>query len=547
MCNDEENALSGDFRISPELVDLLNEPQRNFLDMMLCHKVSIVWGPPGTGKSMSLAALFRQLLTTSDEKFVGTAMANVAVDALLHSCVQLWSRFAKDGSSPPVARIFSEAQIESQWKAGEYDTLSNEFRELSNGSSLRNAHSKPVIIDIDQLRFKKASRAPERWSKYLEGRRQLKECGIIVTKDAYEGYIEQAKVLTADIVDNDIRGVFCTVAGCQTPALYQADPSDGKIKRSFKATTIVNDEASTSLRPHVMLLAMTFLHAKRLVLAGDFKQLSALLLTAPAKKWWSPSFLQKLKEHRRWPYTLLDIQYRMHDALYDHLIAYVYKTPIRSHYATTNPSVELQKLLASMPLRVSTTRNSWELNSFMHFIDIRGEQITKPGGSSSNVAEVEYISALVKVLVQSGRSKKSICVMTGYADQTKLLQRTANNDGWNDIKRLVTFDSSQGSECNYIIISMVATQGHCSFMAKLQRACVLSSRQKEGIFFVGDAGHWFSPTSTGYNLLHKMLVRMRDQCKDAGRPSFIVRAEDRMEEKEEGEVLDVEAKKSYRF
>lgn len=34
--------------------------------------------------------------------------------------------------------------------------------------------------------------------------------------------------------------------------------------------------------------------------------------------------------------------------------------------------------------------------------------------------------------------------MTGYRGQKKLLGRVANENGWDDVKRILTIDSSQG-------------------------------------------------------------------------------------------------------
>ena len=130
MCDEAENTLPGSIQVSGDVLDLLNEPQQRALQMILGRKVSIVWGPPGTGKSTTLAALVLHLLTRTEEKFVGTAMANVAVDALMDSCVKIWKRqHAKDGIAPPFVRVYSEAMIESQWQADDRNTLSNEFRE----------------------------------------------------------------------------------------------------------------------------------------------------------------------------------------------------------------------------------------------------------------------------------------------------------------------------------------------------------------------------------------------------------------------------------
>lgn len=128
MCDEEENLLPGAPEISSEIHNIINEPQRLSIESMLSHRTSIVWGPPGTGKSTSLAALIRLLLTDTDEKIVGTAMANVAVDSLLESCHKLWCRIAEGHSSAPFARIFSEAQIEAQWQASDYTTLNGQYR-----------------------------------------------------------------------------------------------------------------------------------------------------------------------------------------------------------------------------------------------------------------------------------------------------------------------------------------------------------------------------------------------------------------------------------
>lgn len=500
---EEENQLSGEsLPISREILDILNEAQNKGLEMMLGHMISIAWGPPGTGKSLLLACLARLLLTKSDEKFVGTAMANVAVDSLMDACIKLWRR-TEPNVPPPFARVYSEAQIESQWLAGDHDFLSGEFH-------------------LDQLRFKRAQQNPARWDAYLAGRREMQEYGRMMYEEPYKAYNKQAKLLSAEVLDKDVRGVFCTVSNCQTPALYQED-GEGDVKRVFKATTIVADEAGTVLRPHLMLLLMTFVYAKRLVLAGDHKQLPALLLSELGKSWWSKSYLRDIMKNG-WPVTLLDIQYRMHDALYAHLVALIYKKPIRSAYSTDNPSSFLNGLLDIMPLRVDTSSETFELKSFMHFIDVRGEQQTRPGGSSSNPAEVELIDALVKSLILNGQPRKSICVMTGYQDQLKLLQRTSNEQGWGDIAKVLTIDSSQGAEYKILIISLVSTRGLAGFMNQPERACVMTSRQGEALFCVGNGDYWFKRKHDGFNMLHKILVHMRNACEEAKRPSFIVRS-----------------------
>ena len=134
---------------------------------------------------------------------------------------------------------------------------------------------------------------------------------------------------------------------------------------------------------------------------------------------------------REFPWLQLNVQHRMHDELYAHLIACVYKSDIDSRYSTNNPSPFLQNLLAH-PTQVIAGSNYYELRSFLHFIDVEhGKQESEEGASSWNTLEVNAVDALVKALIERpGIEKGSIGVLTGYRAQKKLLRRKARDNGW---------------------------------------------------------------------------------------------------------------------
>ncbi len=125
---------------------------------------------------------------------------------------------------------------------------------------------------------------------------------------------------------------------------------------------------------------------------------------------------------REFPWLQLNVQHRMHDELYAHLIACVYKSDIDSRYSTNNPSPFLQNLLAH-PTQVIAGSNYYELRSFLHFIDVEhGKQESEEGASSWNTLEVNAVDALVKALIERpGIEKGDIGVLTGYRAQKKLL------------------------------------------------------------------------------------------------------------------------------
>jgi len=197
---------------------------------------------------------------------------DVAVDSLLDSCVKMWHEL--DPNTPaPFARVYSAGQIKAQWSAGDLSTLEHPYH-------------------IDQLRHQLASQNREAYASYLRGREELKEHGNIADEEVHKAYSKQCKSMNKYILGTSVRVVFCTVASCQTPALYEEDPANGDLKWYFKATTIIVDEAGTIERPFLMMLCVAFPDSQRLVLAGDPFQLPAFKLSETTKTYWPKCYLE---------------------------------------------------------------------------------------------------------------------------------------------------------------------------------------------------------------------------------------------------------------
>lgn len=429
------------------------------------------------------------------------------MDALLATCIKLWKEFDPHGI-PPFARVFSESQIMTQWASGDHDAIQDDYH-------------------IDQIRYREASTGSTAYPGYLAGREELRSFGSFNSEDRYKAYKKDLKELNK-VVMTKIRAVFCTVTACQISLLYDEDPVDGRIKSTYGATSIVIDEAGVMLRPQVLIPIMTFKSARRLILAGDPMQLTALILARKSQRWWHQSYLQQLI-NRKWTWTFLDVQYRMHDVVYDHLVKVIYQKSISSIYKTSSPSPYLQRLQAVLPLRFDSSRDTYSVNSFMHFVDVpEGIRSTKEGGGSSwNEMEVEVVSGLVEALIEAGIDRRTVAVLTGYAEQKRLLELKAEERQWAGIKQIATIDASQGDQCEVcsvtmslemtqlitmrlqiVILSLVTTDKTgwsfpeaslivtnvtftpAGFMGKRSRACVGTSRQKEAIYIVGNAKFW---------------------------------------------------------
>lgn len=111
------------------------------------------------------------------------------------------------------------------------------------------------------------------------------------------------------------------------------------------------------------------------------------------------------------------------------------------------------------PIRATTSDgDSYLLNSFLHFVNVDGQQEKKHNGSSKNVKEALAIDAMVRALIARGVERKKIGVMTGYKAQRLELKRLAKANGWGDIKIICTVDASQGGQMEFLFFSLVTTE-----------------------------------------------------------------------------------------
>ena len=111
---------------------------------------------------------------------------------------------------------------------------------------------------------------------------------------------------------------------------------------------------------------------------------------------------------RKFPKVILGKQYRMHDCLYTATAAVIYKIRIIADKLTSNPSAFRRRLLAS-PIIVNAPQASYELGSFLHFLDVsHGVQELSDGSSSFNQAEVEVVNSLVLSLLGRGVAKHEV-------------------------------------------------------------------------------------------------------------------------------------------
>lgn len=104
-CNQEANKLATQVELPQSLKDTVSVSQLRAVETILGRKICVTWGAPGTGKSRVLSEAMLWLLENTEEYMVGTAVANVVVNALLRKVVDVYRSRHLEGDIP-IARVY---------------------------------------------------------------------------------------------------------------------------------------------------------------------------------------------------------------------------------------------------------------------------------------------------------------------------------------------------------------------------------------------------------------------------------------------------------
>ncbi|MEZ4942327.1 MAG: AAA domain-containing protein [Saprospiraceae bacterium] len=250
--------------------------------------VTIVHGPPGTGKTTTLVAAITQLVETENTLLV-TAPSNTAADLLTE-------RLAKQGLS--VVRIGNISRVDDSVLEHTVDALLAAHPEAKN---IKKVKIEAAEYRRQARRFKRTFDANARRERgHLK--QQAREL------DAWARTLEDR--LVDEILDG-AQAIVCTLVGAAHPLLD---------KRTFR--TCVIDEAAQALEPACWI---PIAKCSRLVLAGDPFQLPPTVKDPDAaRKGLSTTLIERCIDSLPDQVRLLTVQYRMHRVIMDFSNQYFY-------------------------------------------------------------------------------------------------------------------------------------------------------------------------------------------------------------------------------
>lgn len=387
----------------------LDESQKKAFDAALDKDITFIWGPPGTGKSYTLAAIIYALYELGEDRTAVCCLSNVAVDQLLCKVLDIIEENKiklKPGNIYRAGRTIDRRVITTDY------LFPND--EITDG--LRS----------------KIKQNFERIQRLKDRKREMSEESIAL-KAENKDLREELKNRTEFLVKSS-RVVFSTISNFTLSTnLFESEFDD-----------LIVDEASMLALPS--LIALGHKISKRLIMVGDFQQLSPIAIIPKQElrdsvfemaginiKSTSHPALHQLLNQRRSNEKIVDV---INGVFYNGKLI----PKIKGESNVINSAPYEGKVIALLKVRDGAVR------------------FTR-GGTRQNKAFAESIIQLLDKFKEDKSADYSIGIITPYKGQVALIKALKYERKYPESfeKRITvgTIHTFQGSECDVIIYDMV--------------------------------------------------------------------------------------------
>ena len=391
----------------------LNAGQVAALDLVGNNDITFVWGPPGTGKTQTMAAIAHAAYAAS-KRLLMVAHANVAVDNLL-------------------ARVVDQFQGDPDF--------------FAQGKLLRYGKTIAPPIKARFGNFYEATQVLGRRDNHLQ---QLHLAGSL---SALELRRAQGLLETNLVADSAI------VVTTLTQTYIKAD--------LFLSNYdwLVIDEGSVANLPQSLWIAS--LAREKLIISGDFRQLPPVVQSREAEKWlaldpFESSGIRSAVDDLTQPKETLAVlseQYRMAPDIC---------TVVNAVSYAAHPLITAQSVLDRADDHFPFGEGA------LFYIDTSSLVAQRPRNSAqnrSNLLHQDLIRGLAFRLRQSGylgsfeEQLRSLGVISPYRSQARDLRKILNKDarfggvGWKGMASVDTAHRFQGSEVDVVILDLTDGPG----------------------------------------------------------------------------------------
>lgn len=415
----------------------LNESQEQAVNEVLRAKdVAVVHGPPGTGKTTTLVEAIYETLRRESQVLV-CAQSNMAVDWISERLVD---------HGLHVLRIGNPTRVNDKMLGFTYERRFADHPDYPQLWSIRKA--------IRELQAQKGK----------SGNVQKK---INSLKDR----ATELELRIKEQLFGEARVIACTLTG-----------SASKVLNGMKFSTLFIDEAAQALEAACWIAIRK---AGRVILAGDHQQLPPTIkCVEAARQGLDCTLMQTLVQRHPECVTLLQVQYRMNQAIMHFSSEWFYQGRVQSH-----PSVEQRSILDfDHPIVWINTEG---LDGNEEFVGETFGRINKSEARLSIQQLKDYITKIGRERVLG--EHMDIGLISPYKAQVQYIRQCLRADAFfKPYRHLIsvnTVDGFQGQERDIILISLVRAneQGEIGFLRDLRRMNVAMTRARMKLIILGNA------------------------------------------------------------
>ena len=459
---------AGRFSFEPMKFPWLNPTQERAVNEVLWAKdVTIVHGPPGTGKTTTLVEAINETLMRESQVLV-CAQSNMAVDWISEKLVDRGIN---------VLRIGNPTRVNDKMLGFTYER-----------------------------RFESHADYPQLWAirKAIRELRKNRKKG----SENYHQKMDRLKSRAAEIelrinaeLFGEARVIACTLVG-----------SAHHLLEGMKFGTLFIDEAAQALEAACWI---PMKRASRVILAGDHCQLPPTVKSIAAlRAGLGKTLMERIAENKPEVVTLLKIQYRMNDEImrfssdwfyggkvesapqikyrsvldYDHPITWI-DTSDKENQITIEGE-DAPEDSASASSAASAANQNSDLNFKEQFVGESFGRINKAEAELTLLTLAEYFTKIGKQRVLEERI--DVGIISPYRAQVQYLKKLIKKyEFFKPYRRLIsvnTVDGFQGQERDVILISLVRSndEGQIGFLKDLRRMNVAMTRARMKLIILGN-------------------------------------------------------------
>lgn len=429
-------------KLFPVRFPWLNVTQEEAVNHVLAAKeVSIVHGPPGTGKTTTLVEAIYETLHRENQVMV-CAQSNTAVDWISEKLVDRGIN---------VLRIGNPTRVNDKMLSFTYERRFESHPDYSELWGIRKA-----IREI-QSSFRKKSHSEKETARNRLSclRFRATELEVQIDTDLF----------------SEARVIACTLVG-----------SANRVLTNHTFTTLFIDEAAQALEAACWIAIGK---ADRVILAGDHHQLPPTIKCIEAARGGlDRTLMQKVAANKPETVSLLKIQYRMHEDIMRFSSHWFYQDELKAA-----PEVSQRGILAY------DTPVVWFDTADCDFEEDRLSESMSRINKQEAVLLVEQLQTYIEKITKERVLDESIDfgLISPYKSQVQyirgLIKRNAFFKPFRKLITVHTVDGFQGQERDVIMISLVRAndQGNIGFLNDLRRMNVAITRARMKLIILGDA------------------------------------------------------------